>query len=170
MQKSSVLLSVMFITGLTVVSCSKTPDVRLTMCQDLTLKLLKSPDNLEWQGHKAIMNGHNDLQMKVSYTITESDGEVHNGDASCFYAYEQDEIGAETFSEPTAAYSTYPHKMQLDNQPVNEKRLTLLVNQVMVSQGQEAIVKTKKAIHEAADKTREGIEHMNQTIKEKLDN
>ena len=59
---------IIVISSLSIISCSKTPDVRLTMCQDLVVLFLNSPDNIEWQKHEPIFRGYKDLEMPVSYS------------------------------------------------------------------------------------------------------
>ncbi len=140
------------------VSCSKTPDVRLTLCQDLTELLLNSPDKLEWKEHKPIIRGYSDLEMQVSYSLVNSDATAAN-QASCFYTYiqNQDAVGAEEFNAPTSAYSTYPIKMILNGQSVDKKKLANLVNLAMVNQGKKAVVKVKETVEQ-------GIETINKEI------
>jgi len=141
--------------ALLTVSCSKTPDVRLTMCQDLTVLFLNSPENIEWQQHEPIMRGYKDLEMQVSY----SDGQTINK-ASCFYKYIQNEdaMGAEEFNTPTVAYSTYPNKMILNGKTINKKELADSVNKVMLNQGRKAIAKVKKVAAESVEKVSQAVE------------
>ncbi len=121
-------------------SCSKGPDVRLTLCQDLSQLLLNgSKDNIEWTEHKAIIKGYQDLEMQIHFSLTRSNGVEKKLQASCFYPYEQDDIGAETFEMPTSAYSSYPVKMLLDGQKVDSKQLAQSINKVMLMQGKQAI-------------------------------
>lgn len=145
--------------ALLTVSCSKTPDVRLTMCQDLTALFLNSPENIEWQQHEPIMRGYKDLEMQVSY----SDGQTVNK-ASCFYKYIQNEdaMGAEEFNTPTVAYSTYPNKMILNGKVMDKKQLADGVNTVMLSQGRKTIAKVKKA-------AAEGLEKINHEVEKQLE-
>ena len=150
------------IISLSTISCSKTPDVRLTMCQDLTMMFLNSPKTLEWKEHKPVMKGLDDLEMQISYSITQSDGQIVNDKASCFYKYEQDEIGAETFSTPTAAYSAYPNKMIFKGKVVYKKDLANSVNKVMLNQAARAIIKVEA-------KLKGGFEKVNQEVKKQLE-
>ena len=149
------------IISLSIISCSKTPDVRLTMCQDLTMMFLNSPETLEWKDQKPVMKGLDDLEMQISYSITQSDGQIVNDKASCFYKYEQDEIGAETFNTPTAAYSAYPNKMIFKGKVVDKKELANSVNKVMLNQGARAIIKVEA-------KLKGGFEKVNQEVKNQL--
>jgi len=135
-------------------ACTKTPDVRLSMCQDLAVLLLNSPEGFEWQEHTPIMKGLDDLEMLVSYSIRQTNGQILHDKASCFYQYEQDEIGAETFNTPTSAYSSYPHKMIFKGTEVDQQQLIKMINEVMMHQG-------KKAIFKAKEKVKEGIEKIN---------
>ncbi len=144
-------------------SCSKTPDVRLTLCQELTELLLNSPENLEWQDHKPIIRGYNDLEMQVSYSLVDSDATAAN-QASCFYTYiqDQDAVGAEEFNAPTSAYSTYPIKMILNGKSVGKNKLANLVNLAMVKQGKRAVVKVKETVEQ-------GIETINEEVGSQLE-
>ncbi|MDX2504107.1 MAG: hypothetical protein QNL62_06485 [Gammaproteobacteria bacterium] len=151
------LLTLVSILSMLITSCAKTPDVRLTMCQDLTKLLLNSPDKLEWQEHKPIIKGLDDLEMQIQFAITDASGQTSNAQASCFYKYEQDEIGAETFNTPTSAYSTYPHKMILQGKEINKQLLANSVNKVMILQGNEAIYKAKEGVNKASQKIAEKI-------------
>ncbi len=142
------------------ISCSKTPDVRLTLCQDMTELLLNSADNLEWKDHKAIIRGYNDLEMQVSYSLVNSDAPAAN-QASCFYTYiqNQDAVGAEEFNAPTSAFSTYPIKMILNGQFVDKKKLANLVNLAMVNQGKRAVVKVKETVDQGIETINEKVEN-----------
>ncbi len=121
-------------------SCSKGPDPRLTLCQDLGQMLLGVADNnIEWTGHKPVIKGYQDLEMQVAFSFTDEHGQQSQGQAACFYPYEQDDIGAETFEMPTAAYSTYPVKMVLNGKIIDKKLLAQSINKVMIMQGKRAI-------------------------------
>ncbi|MCU7938347.1 MAG: hypothetical protein KZQ64_08775 [gamma proteobacterium symbiont of Bathyaustriella thionipta] len=136
------------------ISCSKNPDVRLTFCQDLTQLLLKPSEELEWQEHQTIIKGYQDLEIQIQFTTAEQNSMAH---ASCFYAYEQDDIGAETFQNPEAAYSTYPGKMILMNKEVEKILLAKSINQVMLQQGKNVINKVKEDLDQASQKAMEKI-------------
>lgn len=146
---------IIVISSLSIISCSKTPDVRLTMCQDLVVLFLNSPDNIEWQKHEPIFRGYKDLEMPVSY----SDDQTVNK-ASCFYAYIQNEdaMGAEEFNTPTVAYSTYPNKMILNGKVVDKMELANGVNAVMLKQGGKAYIKVKEKMKEGLKVIKEEIE------------
>ncbi|NOQ80327.1 MAG: hypothetical protein GQ546_13130 [Gammaproteobacteria bacterium] len=135
-------------------SCAKTPDVRLTLCQDLTQLLLNSPEGLQWHEHKSIIKGYQDLEMQVQFSTGEQNSKAY---ASCFYSYEQDEIGAETFQDPEAAYSTYPSKMILKDKAVDKILLSKSINKVMLQQGKDIINKVKKDLEQASQKAMERI-------------
>lgn len=162
-------LLMVIIMSLSIASCSKTPDTRLILCQDMTRLLLNSPENLEWKEHKVIMNGYNDLEMQVTNTVTLSDGQVLTHQASCFYTYEQDEIGEETFNTPTSAYSAYPNKMIFENKTVEQDKLAQLVNQAMVLQGKQVVVKAKEGVKKAKEKAVATYEEINQEIEKHLE-
>lgn len=139
----------LIVTTLLLSACSKTPDVRLTLCQDLTQLLLNSPQGLQWQEHKSIIKGYEDMEMLVQFTTGEQSS---TSSASCFYAYEQDDIGAETFQEPEAAYSTYPGKMILQAKDVDKMLLSQSINQVMLQQGKNVINQVKEDLQQASKK------------------
>ncbi len=143
-------ISILIITVLTsffISSCSKTPDVRLTLCQDLTVLFLNASDDIEWQERKPVFRGYNDLEMKVAYS-DKSSNKVEK--ASCFYAYieNEDAMGAEEFNTPTVAYSTNPNKMIINGKTVKKMVLADGVNAVMLKQGGEAITKVKEKMNE----------------------
>lgn len=134
--------------GVLAIFFSRKPDVRLTLCQDLTILLLDSPASLEWQEHHSIIKGYEDLEVQVLFSVTDSSITNNNGQsgtlqASCFYEYEQDEIGPETFQAPASAYSTYPSKMILNKKSVDKNILHKSITQVMKQQGKDAIKKLK---------------------------
>ena len=149
--------------SLSTISCSKTPDVRLTMCQDLMVLFLNSPENREWQEHEPIIRGYKDLEIQVSYSSATADGQIVD-QASCFYTYtpDQDATGAEEFNTPTAAYSTYPNKMVINGKVVNKNELANGVNMVMLNQGKKAIIKAK-------EKVKAGVEKINQEVEKHLE-
>ena len=122
------------------------------------MMFVNSPEGLEWKDHKPVMRGLDDLEMQVFYSITQSNDEILHDQASCFYKYEQDEIGAETFNTPTAAYSAYPNKMILNGQIVNKKALANMVNTVMLNQGRKAIIKAKENVEESIEKINQEVE------------
>jgi len=131
---------------LVLASCTKTPDVRLTLCQDLAQLLVNSSTELQWESHTSILKGYEDLEMQIQFSTTKTDEVNEVTSASCFYAYEQDDIGAETFADPEAAYATYPNKMILKGQPVDKNTLSLAVNQAMLQQGKRAVKQVKENI------------------------
>ena len=135
----------------TLVGCSKTPDVRLTLCQDLMVLYLHPTDSIEWQEHEPIMRGYNDLEMQVSYSLASSENKIEK--ASCFYKYIQNEdaMGAEEFNTPTVAYSTYPHKMLINGKTVKKMVLANGVNAAMLKQGEKAIIKAKETVQEGVE-------------------
>lgn len=157
------LFIVTAVISLSTISCSKTPDVRLTLCQDLMVLFLNSPANREWQEHEPIIRGYKDLEMQVSYSSATPDGQIVD-QASCFYTYtpDQDATGAEEFNTPTAAYSTYPNKMVINGKVVNKNELANAVNTVMLNQGKKAITKAKETV-------KEGIEIIDQEVKKQLE-
>ncbi len=71
-------------------------------------------------------------------------------------------MGAEEFNTPTAAYSTYPRKMQLNGKAVEKIELANGVNLVMLKQGRQAIQNVKENV-------KEGVETINQEVKKQLD-
>ncbi len=146
--KSMVVVLIVLLAG-GLVSCSKGPDPRLTLCQDLGQLLLDgSKDSIEWTGNNPVIKGYQDLEMRVYFTLTDPQGEQKQLQASCFYPYEQDEIGAETFEMPTAAYSTYPSRMILDGQAIDKKLLAQSINKVMIMQGKQAIKNLQEKINQ----------------------
>ena len=164
MLNSIVIRNLLLVSSLILLaSCSKTPDVRLTLCQDLTQLLLNTPDDLEWQEHKTIIKGYQDLEIQVPFTYNEQSSTVY---ASCFYSYEQDEIGAETFQNPEAAYSSYPNKMILQGDVVDTVLLSKSINQVMLQQGKNVISNG----HEVISKVKEDLEQAGQKAMERIQN
>ena len=155
-------LSIIIAGFLAVTSCSKTPDVRLTLCQDLTVLFLNPPDDIVWQKHEPVIRGYNDLQMPVSYVRENDTGKVL-AKASCFYAYveNEDAIGAAEFNTPTEAYSTYPDKMILNGKTVKKSVLENAINEVMLRQAGKAIVKAK-------EKIKEGVKMINQKAEKSI--
>ncbi len=136
------------------VSCSKTPDVRLTLCQDVT-KILLGSSTIEWQQETVKMPGHNDLEMLVPFTIS---GSTKSETAVCYYRYEAEEPEATSFNDPASAYSTYPHKMILKGKAVDQNTLSRAVNQAMAGQGKAAINKAKEGIKQAADSIKKELQ------------
>ena len=141
-----------------IMSCTKSPDVRLTLCQDLTWLLLNSPAELQWQEHKIIMKGYEDLEMQVHF-VSNNTEQGGGNQASCFYSYNESGSGAtdgisdiETFQNPTAAYSTYPNKMILKGKIIDNQLLANSIVEVMKLQGQESINKITEAIKETIKK------------------
>ncbi len=112
----------------------------MVLCRDLGQVLLGvADDGIKWTGYTPVIQGYQDLEVRVSFSLRNEQGEQSHGVASCFYPYEQDDIGAETFEMPTAAYSTYPAKMVLNGETVDKKLLAQSINKVMVMQGKRAI-------------------------------
>ncbi len=58
-------------------SCSKSPDVRLTLCQDLMVLFLNPSENVVWEEHEVLMRGYDDLEMKVAYSTEGSRAIIH---------------------------------------------------------------------------------------------
>jgi hypothetical protein len=135
------------------VSCSKTPDVRLTLCQDLTKILLGSPADLQWKEETVKMPGYNDLEMRVPYEINGS-----NGSAVCYFSHEAEDVEATSFNDPASAYSTYPNKMILKDKPVDQKLLAKTVDQAMLAQGKQAIQRAKEGAKQAVEAIKKEIQ------------
>ncbi len=112
----------------------------MVLCRDLGQMFLGVEDSgVEWTGVTPVIQGYQDLEVRISFRLRDKQGEQSQGVASCFYPYEQDDIGAETFEMPTAAYSTYPVKMVLNGETMDKKLLAQSINKVMVMQGKRAI-------------------------------
>lgn len=135
------------------VSCSKTPDVRLTLCQDVTKILLGNPGDIQWNEETIKMNGYNGMEVHVPFDIG---GKTQS--AVCYYNYEAEEPEATSFNDPASEYSTYPSKMVLKGKQIDQKTLAGTVNQAMKSQGIEAVHKAKEGIRQAADKIKKEIQ------------
>lgn len=146
---------ILFSSLIVLASCAKTPDVRLTLCQDLTQLLLNSPEDFQWQEHKAI-KAYQDLEMQLEFTTNEQSSTAY---ASCFYSYVQDEIGAETFQDPEAAYDTYPNKMVLMGEEVDKMLLSRSINSLMQQQGKTVLNKVKTELEQAGKKAIERIQN-----------
>jgi len=135
-------------------SCSESPDVRLTLCQDLSQLLLSPSEALQWKEHEPIIKGYEDMEMKVHFATADNSKQ---GVASCFYPYVQDDIGAETFQSPSSAYDTNPNKMILNGKVVDNILLSKTVNQAMLVQGKRAVKNTKEAGQKMMDSINEKI-------------
>ncbi|MCU7835116.1 MAG: hypothetical protein KZQ83_07645 [gamma proteobacterium symbiont of Taylorina sp.] len=130
----TLLLLIIFITA-----CTKTPDVRVTFCQDLTWILLGSPDKMQWHEHQPIIKGYDDLEMEVHFATIDN-GATNNAQSSCFYRYEENGISdISSFQNPIAAYSTYPNKMSFKGQIVDKKLLNQTIQKLSSLQVQETI-------------------------------
>lgn len=118
--------------------CSQpSEDVRLTLCRGLVQELLPAAEAVTWSGHEAVTKGYEGMEMRLRFE--RADGA---GSAGCFYDYDEaagDYSDAHALAEPTAVYHTYPSAMRLDGEVVEKQRLAVLVNQVMVKQGMEAV-------------------------------
>ncbi len=148
-------------------SCSESPDVRLTLCQDLTQLLLSPSEALQWKKHEPIIKGYEDMEMKIHFATADNSKQ---GTASCFYPYVQDDVGAETFQSPSSAYDTNPNKIILNGKVVDNKLLSQTVNQAMIMQGKQAIENAKEGIKEAGESAKEAgqkmMDSINKTINE----
>ena len=131
MKKWTVLLLLPIFVG-----CSgSTKDVRLRLCEDLTVKLLgNGSSQISWLPHELVMKSHDDLQVRLKYSL-----EGKSGTATCFYEHDAIEDNIMTASNPITAYSTYPSKMLLNGAPVDRKLLSGSVNAVMLNQAKEVI-------------------------------
>ena len=128
--------------GLIVIFYPKTPDVRLTLCQDLThLLSLNKFKKVRWKAHQIIEKGYEDLEVRLQYTITDLSEKSREVQASCFYPYEQLEIEAETFQQTSAAYATYPSRMLIAGQAVDKNSLHKGIKQLSKQHGQALLEK-----------------------------
>ena len=145
-KRSHFLLFLFSVTFLIVITVfwPKTPDVRLKLCQDVVRIFFHSPTHLTWIKHDAIMRGYEDLEIVVTYTLSQANEEVLHKQATCFFAYDQYEIEADTFATPSAAYSSYPNKIIIDGEQLPKNTLTELVKQAMIDQGRDIINKAKE--------------------------
>ena len=135
------------------VSCSKTPDVRLTLCQDVTKILLGNPAGLQWQEETIKMKGYNGMEVRVPFTTNGS-----TESAVCYYDYTAEEPEATSFNDPASEYSTYPSKMLLKGNQIDQKTLSRTINQAMKLQGKEAVHKAKEGIKQATDKIKKELQ------------
>ena len=116
-----------------IVGCSgSTKDVRLTLCEDLTALSLKSSDQFKWVSNDIVIDGYEDLEVKLKYVSEHGDGS-----SSCFYPYDATDEDAMTHSNPASAYSTYPSKFLLNGNKINNKVLAATVNSAILKQGKE---------------------------------
>lgn len=143
-------------------SCAKTADVRLVLCQDLTMNILNAPENLVWQETKTIMKGYEDLEILLSYTHGTAEQQLIKHEASCFYAYVQDDIGIETFNTPTSAYSTYPSKMIIQNKQLMAKELAPMIEIIMTKQRKQALSQFKDNVEMVREKVQQEFNNINQ--------
>lgn len=133
-----VLLAIFF--GAIATFYPKTPDVRLSLCQDLTQSLIK-PAQAHWQTHEIVVKGYHDLEVKLQFAQLDSKGQQGISHASCFFPYVQDDIEAETFQTPSAAYSSYPDSMALNDIIVDKTLLHQTIQKIIKQQGKELIKK-----------------------------
>jgi hypothetical protein len=118
----------------------RTPDVRLTLCQNLVQELSQVGSEhvskaIQWQSHQFIDRGYLDYEVQIQFNLMDSEGLGVQAQASCFYPYEQDDIGAETFQQPSSAYSSYPAKMIIRGQTVDKEHLTQAINKIIKARG-----------------------------------
>ena len=143
------ILFIMLLTSsLFTTSCSKTEDVRLVLCRDITMALLNSAEDFVLHEQNTIMNGYEDLEIKLVYSTLQTDGITLDQQSSCFYAYVEDDIGMETFNTPTSAYATYPGKVIFNKQELMPNQLAPMIEQIMLKQGREVINKIKDNINQ----------------------
>lgn len=142
------LIMLLVLSASLLTACSKKEDVRLVLCQDLTIMLLNSPDDYVRHEYKIIMKGYEDLEVKLLYSTTGADGTTLDNQASCFYAYVQEDVGMETFNTPSSAYDTYPNKVVFEGHELQPKTLAPLIEQVMIKQAKETVSKIKENINQ----------------------
>ncbi len=123
-------------------------DVRLTLCQGLVEGELSAGEAITWHDHQAVMEGYEDLEMRVRFE--RGGGEVE--EAVCYYPYEQEYAEAQTFSDPTSAYSSNPSRMVLRGEPLEGRRLGERVNAVMMKQGREVVQKVAEEVKKLPEK------------------
>jgi len=111
--------------------CSfSTTDVRLTLCENLTIEMLGQSTQFEWISNDIIFKGYEDLEVKLQYRNNDD-----TGLSSCFYSYDTIDENAMTQSDPASAYSTYPNKMLLNGNLIDHKLLASTINSILINQG-----------------------------------
>jgi hypothetical protein len=117
------------------VGCSgSTEDVRLTLCKDLAAELLDAPKAFDVISEDIVISGYEDLQVRLKYQA-----ESGEGTAVCFYRYNAVEENAMTVSDPASAFATYPSKVLLDGEVVDQALVASKVNKVLLKQGKQVI-------------------------------
>ena len=146
-----VFILVFSLIALLILACSKTEDLRVVLCQDLTQALLNSAQGFVVHEHNVIMNAYDDLEIRLIYSKLQTDGTTLDQQSSCFYAYVEDEIGMETFNTPTSAYATYPSKMIFNKKELQPRQLAPIIEQIMLNKGAAAINKIKQNINQQVE-------------------
>ncbi len=128
-------------------SCSKGPDVRVELCQDLTIELIGSEKELKWTENKIQSKELEEVIINLVYKQEGVENSSVNGKSVCYYRYEPEAEIADGIGAPLSVYSTYPYKMLFNDKVIRGKELATMVNQVMIKQGKAAINKAVLSIY-----------------------
>ena len=144
------IFSVLAITVAGISSCSKSPDVRIVLCQDMTKKMLNIENTeFKWIDTKVLAQQYNGVEIILQYQHGSN-----TGNSACHYEFETTvdvEMGDELI-DPLSIYSSYPEYLKLDGTFIKGKQLTKLVNQVMLMQGKNLLKKIEDNTKKIAEK------------------
>lgn len=137
----SVLAAVLVATG-----CSNPrEDVRVTLCKDIVTVQLGPSVNL--QGADTQTKGYEYAAVRVRYAAQSGEGQ-----AVCYFNYNEVEDTALTLSDPLSAYATSPFEVTIGGQKLSRPGLAEAVKQAMLKQGREFVDRAKKGIEDAVQR------------------
>lgn len=126
-----VLLSTLAAMLFSLSGCTKTDDVRLVLCKEVTERLLDSMRPIEWQGNSHRIVRPEYAVIHLDFFINKADWEGRTVTSECYFEYDTIEENVITHVDELSAYSTLPYRMTIQG-----KEVPKLIMQQAVSQEQ----------------------------------
>lgn len=98
--------------------CTKTDDVRLVLCKEVTDRLLASMRPIEWQGNSHRIARPEYAVIHLDFFVNKADWEGKTVTSECFFEYDTVEENVITHVDELSAYSTLPYKVTIQDKEV----------------------------------------------------
>lgn len=125
--------------------CSKTDDVRLVLCKEVTDRLLATMRPIEWLGDSHRIRRPEYAVIHLDFTVSKTGWEDRKVTSECYFAYDTVEENVMTHVDELSAYSTLPYKMTIRGREVPHRILQKAVNQEQIEGFAEFFEKIREA-------------------------
>lgn len=121
----------------------KSEDVRVTLCRNLAVTLLDSPQRSDWWYQDTRITRLSHAEVLLRFNAEERNGRRADYRAVCHFPYTGAEENVITHTDPITAYATLPHKMTLNGREIPKRMIDAAVNAVVKQQGLALLQKVR---------------------------